>query len=932
MNKKGDMEISQNKSIVEQAFQKLQSSLYFEKQNLQLRHKMVEFCSKGIKNQLDDLEGHLLNPAYNFQSELGKIGLFFLPKKLENKDGKTQGDNLICNDYRYEENVVKRLMIYADIPIELHIIAVMWLMKFGPKLDEQLDKYCWGNRLIIDSDTHEIKEGRWLYKPYQRQYQQWWSKATEEANHLLENAENVCILNLDIQNYFHSVRIGFDELKVEMNVDEEDERLWNVFVDIHKKYNEVFAQKGFRETDFENGYALPVGLRSSSVLGNWYLKGFDEQVNEELSPAYYGRYVDDILVVTKSSKKPEKIEDFIEKLSIGLKKDEKDNSWRLMDYPTLKLQQEKMFLYFFDTNYSTELLSKFEKEQKERSSEFRFLSDEEDVDFNDDFMDFESCFDEMSDSKARFKPQSENKFKLACYLAKFIRRRLERGKDYEKKKEKQIRKYFKGSILISHYYFWEKLFTLYVISEDDSAIVKLYKSIKKSIERLKIEKIEWWRELSIGKEEIKENLIEYLNNALVSAMSVEHKGALDKPIKDLLGMKDDETPSSKDYRSFHFNRSHYEKRILAALFDKEYNNYKLESNNLIELPYDVKLSEITYAAFHNSLNDKTTGSWNSVLEGVLETVKDKWKPEIQISRERVFFNTERADEKEKCSDLITVVCVNQLVMENALRDSRRGKRKLSSAVVETYENILDKLTKIGDYDMFVMPELSLPWDMLQSFMRFSANQQVGFVAGMEYLNINNTVYNFVLTCVPFEKDHVRDCLPVFRLKKYYAPKEEDTIRAEAFELPERNSVKLNLFEWKGMRFTVFNCYELTNESERAKFVSEIDAMFVVAYNKDVNYYDSLAEETCRDLHCYVVLNNISQYGNSQVIAPLKSEFRTLLKTVRGTTLKNLITTEIAEFNIKELRLFQKYQQQNKDKSIKPLPAGYNRNNERLNFL
>ena len=51
---------------IENAFRKLQSSLYFEKQNLQLRHKMVEFCSKGIKNQLDELEGHLLNPAYNF--------------------------------------------------------------------------------------------------------------------------------------------------------------------------------------------------------------------------------------------------------------------------------------------------------------------------------------------------------------------------------------------------------------------------------------------------------------------------------------------------------------------------------------------------------------------------------------------------------------------------------------------------------------------------------------------------------------------------------------------------------------------------------------------------------------------------------------------------------------------------------------------------
>lgn len=917
---------------IENAFQKLQSSLYFEKQDLRLRHKMVEFCSIGIENQLNRLENHLMNTNYDFHSELKQIGIYLLPKKLKNKDGKTIENNLISNDYRYEENFIKRLMIYADIPIELHIIAVMWLMKFGPKLDEQLDKYCWGNKLMIDSDTHEIKEGRWLYKPYQKQYQQWWSKATEEANHLLKNKEHVCILNLDIQNYFHSVRISFDKLKEDLNITEEDERLWNVFVDIHKNYNEVLADKGFRETDFENGYALPVGLLSSSVLGNWYLKGFDEQVNEELSPAYYGRYVDDILIVMKSRKKPEKIEDFIEKLNIGLKKEGKDNTWKLLDYPSLKLQQEKVFLYFFDTNYSTKLLSKFEKEQKEQSSEFRFLSDEEDVDFNDDFMDFESCFDEMSDSKARFKPQSENKFKLACYLAKFIRRRLEKGKDYGKNKEKQIQKYFKGSILIQHYYFWEKLFTLYVISEDDRSLSKLYKSIENSIKNLEINEIEWWKKPQVGEAEIKKDLTDYLVYSLVSAMSIEHKENLDEPVKALLGIKKDDPLPWEAYRTSHFNRSHYEKRILGALFDKKNNNYKLEPINLNELPYDVKLSEVTYAAFHNSIHNETAVFTNSNLSNVLDFVKDKWAPEIQISGERVFVKTEKADEKEKSGESITIVCVNQLVMENALRDSRRGKRKLSSAVVETYENILDNLTKIKDYDMFVMPELSLPWDMLQTFMRFSANQQVGVVAGMEYLNINNTVYNFVLTCLPFEKDHVKDCLPVFRLKKHYAPREKDIIRTEAFELPERNSVKLNLFEWKGMRFTVFNCYELTNVSEKAKFVSEIDTMFVVAYNKDVNYYDSLAEESSRDLHCYVVLNNISQYGNSQVIAPLKSDFRTLLKTVRGTTLNNLITTEVAELKIKELRLFQKYQQQNIDKSIKSIPAGYNRDNERLSSI
>ena len=42
---------------------------------------------------------------------------------------------------------------------------------------------------------------------------------------------------------------------------------------------------------------LPIGLCSSLVLANWYLQGFDAAVLKNVRPAYYGRYVDDILLV-----------------------------------------------------------------------------------------------------------------------------------------------------------------------------------------------------------------------------------------------------------------------------------------------------------------------------------------------------------------------------------------------------------------------------------------------------------------------------------------------------------------------------------------------------------------------------------------------------------------------------------------------------------
>src|SRR5262249_43130135 len=45
---------------------------------------------------------------------------------------------------------------------------------------------------------------------------------------------------------------------------------------------------------------LPVGLSDSKIIANVLLTEFDTLVRDELSPIYYGRYVDDIFLVLRS--------------------------------------------------------------------------------------------------------------------------------------------------------------------------------------------------------------------------------------------------------------------------------------------------------------------------------------------------------------------------------------------------------------------------------------------------------------------------------------------------------------------------------------------------------------------------------------------------------------------------------------------------------
>jgi len=56
---------------------------------------------------------------------------------------------------------------------------------------------------------------------------------------------------------------------------------------------------------------LPIGFLPSNILANWYLQKFDKAIINEWNPIYYGRYVDDIIIVDKIANS--KIEEVLSK-------------------------------------------------------------------------------------------------------------------------------------------------------------------------------------------------------------------------------------------------------------------------------------------------------------------------------------------------------------------------------------------------------------------------------------------------------------------------------------------------------------------------------------------------------------------------------------------------------------------------------------------
>ena len=116
------------------------------------------------------------------------------------------------------------------------------------------------------------------------------------------------------------------------------------------------------------------------------------------------------------------------------------------------------------------------------------------------------------------------------------------------------------------------------------------------------------------------------------------------------------------------------------------------------------------------------------------------------------------------------------------------------------------------------------------------------------------------------------------------------------------------------------CYELASINDRSLFQSYADFIVAIEMNRDVNYFSNIVESLSRDIHCYFIQVNTSEYGDSRITKPSKTENKDIVRTKGGIN----STILVDEIDIKSLRKFQikGYHLQNKDKSFKYTPPGF----------
>lgn len=1054
-NKQKKNESLFNKDDIIDAYRKLKTYFYYDNSNLFMKRKIADFehknediegifeqLAKILNTQSENIDDYVTTKQANSKEK--SVDFHLLPKSFENNILENDCKNIIItNRYTSEVYEFSKFNFLIDIPIELHIINVLWIVKLGYLLDsdycyysDKYTSYCYANRLEIDEDKKQILPGNKLFKLYSSQYQKWRDDCIEATEDLLNNhKKDAIIISLDIKRYYPSAQLNYDNInnvlkqKCKNNEDfKKYEFLTNILKNIRDEYikqikNEIIKEENNYSEILPSETPIPIGMLSSNVIANWYLKDFDKKIIKQVKPIYYGRYVDDMLIVLKNTggcnktncDKTNCIENrklttknIIKKYFLDdikepiLEPDETTKGKDDIEYNInthgckLKIQEKKIKLFVFDTDGSKAMLLKFKDNLRKHSSEFRFLPDEDRID--EDFVQNSYSIDYCDTiNKLRSVDSYQlDKFKISTYLAKqlTLAKYAKDSKHYAKTKEELLYA-FSGRLGLDLYCYWDKVLTYFLLNNDEVAIYEFIKKINSGIERIFYKIDEDNKPISIQnyiESKIKSELEKYLKEALYLALSLYpkyiYKKNEDKDNESVLKNLFYKLKETKDYFCEEYDNivTAYRKSLMikhkycfmpiinylelssdnknSSFIDKDSikcikkEEFKLDSEKLKFNPRNFTIEDILLLQYYQHCIENTKfieNIHNDAVKNYIDLNLEQYNFEKDKSfynkkqkaienyfNKILFLNNEKThyeinihknnENKNINLSKVRFGLYNTKVTDSDITKNLQGNLNLTFKDLQKLIKFLNMSIQTNESkaNIIVFPEVSIPIQWLGLLSDFSKKHNVAIICGLKHIidTEQGIAQNYIATLLPFKYGYKKDCYITFRLKKWYAPSEEKEIRKYNLNVPQNAKETKNiLYIWNNLHFAVYDCFELADIKFRSEFKSKVDFIVGCEWNRDIKYFTNITEAATRDLHCYVIQVNTSQFGDSKIIAPKKSDEMTILNIKGGDD--NIL---IGEVNIEDLREFQRKETlylEDKDKIFKTLPPDFDKNVSRL---
>jgi orotate phosphoribosyltransferase/predicted amidohydrolase len=182
--------------------------------------------------------------------------------------------------------------------------------------------------------------------------------------------------------------------------------------------------------------------------------------------------------------------------------------------------------------------------------------------------------------------------------------------------------------------------------------------------------------------------------------------------------------------------------------------------------------------------------------------------------------------------------------------------------LETIQTRLDHVLQAGNVDVLVFPELSVPYSALDYLQGIAKKHKSWIIAGMEYDNLKQ---NKCVIIPPFGE-------PISQAKLTLSPYDDRRMI--------RGYQQWILSQTGFGDFAVVVCIDLLQSPLIADFRNRLDVLFIISYNAATKFFVDKAISLAIELHCFVVLANVANFGSSAVFAPIKGKNKVLLRLPR----------------------------------------------------
>lgn len=540
-----------NNDLIVKAYNLLKSEAYHETYNLYLKRRLVEYESEvGISNlevKLRSLDWLLSDDPYKFDELLGKIDYKIIPKKFKNPFNEDDKSCFISNESIFDSYVIEDVNWLIDCPIELHLIDTLWTMLVGPLLDEPLSDSCFGNR--IDESIKDLTPGgsaTRLFKFFVTQYSQWRDGAFSAMDSVLKR-DNVTVVSLDIKKCYYNIRPDWSKVKrciAKSSYDDEmkilmkrlTKRIKVMCATYWEKVEELSSE--FARSNYKSP-ALPIGLSSSRVLCNFHLSKHDDEILETLQPVYYGRYVDDVIIVLRTT------DAFLRKVSNGtesiaenliywyflrtgiLRKQDSESkgntegTYSIGNEREITVQQKKFCVFLVKKNQSKSVLDNMKRELLRNVSDLRIMP----TDIIPEKLDraFFGASDIIKPTKFRdlfSKPNNTNLVLKELSKIMMLAKSSTISTKETRQMIKSIEALFQGLNLLSNQMLWEKISTLMVLTGRLDALLKLNESVKAVIQKISVDEGGHFECSDTAVSKITGGLIEYFRISSAMALAL----------------------------------------------------------------------------------------------------------------------------------------------------------------------------------------------------------------------------------------------------------------------------------------------------------------------------------------------------------------------------------------------------------------------------